>query len=147
VRSQLLSIERAYRPGVWLAITEGVDVETNVAIPRAGRVEQHRADMRMTYPLSPATREANLSALAEEPFDVVVIGAGITGAGVAREAALRGLRVALLEKDDFASGTSSRSSRLVHGGIRYLEHGELHLVYEASRERRTLLHIAPHLVR
>ncbi len=146
-RSQLLSTERAYRTGVWLAVTGVVVVETNVAMPRASRVEQHSADMRMTYPLSPATRESNLRALAEEPFDVVIVGAGITGAGVAREAALRGMRVALVEKDDFASGTSSRSSRLVHGGIRYLEHGELHLVYEASRERRILLRIAPHLVR
>jgi len=85
--------------------------------------------------------------LREEAFDVVVIGGGITGAGVARDAALRGLRVALLEAQDFASGTSSRSSRLIHGGVRYLEHGHLHLVFESSRERRTLLRIAPHLVR
>jgi len=80
-------------------------------------------------------------------FDLLVVGGGITGAGVARDAALRGLRVALVEADDWASGTSSRSSRLVHGGVRYLEHGHLHLVFEASRERRTLLQIAPHLVR
>jgi glycerol-3-phosphate dehydrogenase len=119
----------------------------NVAMPQAGHVVGHGTDMRVTYPLSPATRESNLSVLGEEQFDVLVIGAGITGAGVAREAAMRGMRVALVEKDDFASGTSSRSSRLVHGGIRYLEHGELHLVYEASRERRILLRIAPHLVR
>ena len=85
--------------------------------------------------------------LRNTPFDVVVIGGGINGAGIARDAALRGLRVALLERDDFASGTSSRSSRLVHGGVRYLEHGYLHLVFESSRERRTLLRIAPHLVR
>lgn len=82
-----------------------------------------------------------------EPFDVLVIGGGITGAGVARDAALRGLRTALFERDDFGSGTSSRSSRLIHGGVRYLEHGHFHLVFEASRERRTLLRIAPHLVR
>ncbi|MGH7720687.1 MAG: glycerol-3-phosphate dehydrogenase [Gemmatimonadaceae bacterium] len=81
------------------------------------------------------------------PFDVLVIGGGITGCGVARDASLRGLRVALVERDDFGSGTSSRSSRLVHGGLRYLEHGELHLVFESSRERRTLMRIAPHLVR
>lgn len=80
------------------------------------------------------------------PFDVLVIGGGITGSGIARDAALRGLKTALVERDDFASGTSSRSSRLVHGGVRYLEHGYLHLVFEASRERRTLLSIAPHLV-
>jgi glycerol-3-phosphate dehydrogenase len=78
---------------------------------------------------------------------VLVVGGGITGAGVARDAALRGLRTALVERDDYASGTSSRSSRLVHGGVRYLEHGQLGLVFESSRERRTLLRIAPHLVR
>src|SRR5438874_11956054 len=81
-----------------------------------------------------------------EQFDVLVIGGGITGCGVARDAAMRGLRVALVERDDFASGTSGRSSRLVHGGIRYLEHGQLHLVRESIRERETLLRIAPHLV-
>ena len=82
-----------------------------------------------------------------EAFDVAVVGGGITGAGVARDAAMRGLRVALVEAGDFASGTSSRSSRLIHGGVRYLEHGHLHLVFESSRERRVLLRIAPHLVR
>lgn len=80
-------------------------------------------------------------------FDLLIVGGGITGAGIARDAALRGLSVALVERDDFAGGTSSRSSRLVHGGVRYLEHGYLKLVFEASRERRTLLRTAPHLVR
>src|SRR6266516_4809592 len=80
-------------------------------------------------------------------FDVLVIGGGITGCGVARDAAMRGLNVALVERDDFASGTSGRSSRLIHGGIRYLEHAQLHLVYESIRERQTLLRIAPHLVK
>ncbi len=80
-------------------------------------------------------------------FDLLVIGGGITGCGVARDAAMRGLKVALVERDDFASGTSGRSSRLVHGGIRYLEHGQIHLVQESIRERETLLRIAPHLVR
>jgi glycerol-3-phosphate dehydrogenase len=87
-----------------------------------------------------------LAELGAKSFDLLVIGGGITGAGIARDAALRGLTTALVERDDFASGTSSRSSRLVHGGVRYLEHGYLHLVFEASRERRTLLAIAPHLV-
>ena len=82
-----------------------------------------------------------------ESFDVAIVGGGITGAGVARDAALRGLRVALLDAGDFASGTSSRSSRLIHGGVRYLEHGHLHLVFESSHERRVLMRIAPHLVR
>ncbi|MBK7834422.1 MAG: glycerol-3-phosphate dehydrogenase/oxidase [Gemmatimonadetes bacterium] len=92
-------------------------------------------------------RDHAVSALARETFDLLVIGGGIVGCGVARDAALRGLRVALCEKGDFASGTSSRSSRLVHGGVRYLEHGHLHLVFESSRERRRLLRMAPHLVR
>jgi glycerol-3-phosphate dehydrogenase len=88
-----------------------------------------------------------MTSLSGEVFDVLVIGGGITGCGVARDAAMRGLRVALVEREDFASGTSGRSSRLVHGGIRYLEHGQFHLVHEAIRERQTLLRIAPHLVR
>src|SRR4026209_1242161 len=79
-------------------------------------------------------------------FDVLVIGGGITGAGVARDAAMRGLDVALVEKNDFASGTSSRSSRLVHGGIRYLEYAQVGMVRESVREREILLRIAPHLV-
>jgi len=78
-------------------------------------------------------------------FDLLVIGGGIVGAGVARDAALRGLRVALCEQHDFAFGTSSRTSRLLHGGLRYLAQGRLGLVYEASREKCTLHRIAPHL--
>lgn len=93
------------------------------------------------------TRQHALRALGAAEFDLLVVGGGIVGAGVARDAARRGLRVALVEQLDFASGTSSRSSRLVHGGVRYLEHGWLHLVFEASRERRRLLDTAPHLVR
>jgi glycerol-3-phosphate dehydrogenase len=81
-------------------------------------------------------RERAISRLGSESFDLLIIGGGITGAGIARDAALRGLSVALLERDDFAGGTSSRSSRLVHGGVRYLEHGYFGLVFEASRERR-----------
>jgi glycerol-3-phosphate dehydrogenase len=94
-----------------------------------------------------AGRSRALDALANDAFDVLVVGGGITGAGVARDAAMRGLRTALVEQDDFASGTSSRSSRLVHGGVRYLEHGQLKLVFESSAERRVLRRIAPHLVR
>jgi glycerol-3-phosphate dehydrogenase len=96
---------------------------------------------------APAGRVEAWRMLGGAPFDVLVVGGGITGAGVARDAALRGLRTALVEQDDFASGTSSRSSRLVHGGVRYLEHGQLGLVFESSAERRTLQRIAPHLVR
>jgi glycerol-3-phosphate dehydrogenase len=80
-------------------------------------------------------------------YDVVVIGGGITGAGIARDAALRGMKVALFEKGDYASGTSSKSSKLVHGGLRYLEHGELGLVFESVSERRVQTRVAPHLVR
>ncbi|MGH7657614.1 MAG: FAD-dependent oxidoreductase [Gemmatimonadales bacterium] len=82
-----------------------------------------------------------------ETVDLLVIGGGITGTAIARDAAMRGLRTVLVEQHDLAWGTSSRSSRLVHGGLRYLEQGNLRLVYEASRERRTLLALAPHLVR
>ncbi|MEX1158518.1 MAG: glycerol-3-phosphate dehydrogenase, partial [Thermomicrobiales bacterium] len=80
-------------------------------------------------------------------FDVIVIGAGINGAGIARDAAMRGLDVLLLEKHDIGSGTTAASTRLIHGGLRYLEHAELGLVRESLRERETLLRIAPHLVR
>ena len=102
--------------------------------------------MTAASPTSPLTRTAQLLRLAQRRFDMLVIGGGITGAGIARDAARRGLDVALVERDDFASGTSSRSSRLVHGGVRYLEHGHLRLVFESSRERRALLTMAPHLV-
>jgi glycerol-3-phosphate dehydrogenase len=87
-----------------------------------------------------------LERLGRERFDVLVIGGGITGCGVALDAASRGLRVALVERDDFASGTSSKSSKLVHGGLRYLQQGDVRLVYEALRERQRLLRNAPHLV-
>jgi glycerol-3-phosphate dehydrogenase len=80
-------------------------------------------------------------------FDAIVIGAGINGAGIARDAAMRGLKVLLLDKGDVGCGTSSASTRLIHGGLRYLEHFEFGLVRESLRERETLLRIAPHLVR
>ncbi|WP_224369186.1 glycerol-3-phosphate dehydrogenase [Hyalangium versicolor] len=98
-------------------------------------------------PPPPPARAERLRALAADPFDLLIIGGGVTGAGAARDAALRGLRVALVEREDFASGTSSRSSRLIHGGVRYLEHGHLGLVFESSIERARLLRLAPHLVR
>src|SRR5262245_36185759 len=85
-------------------------------------------------------------ALTDGTFDLLILGGGITGAGVALDAALRGLHVALIDKGDFASGTSSISSKLVHGGLRYLEEGDFKLVYEALHERRLLLRNAPHLV-
>ncbi|MDQ1377554.1 MAG: glycerol-3-phosphate dehydrogenase, partial [Acidimicrobiaceae bacterium] len=91
-------------------------------------------------------RERALARMAEETFDVLVIGGGITGAGAALDAASRGLRTALVEQRDFASGTSSRSSKLIHGGLRYLQQREFRLVYEALAERQRLLANAPHLV-
>lgn len=92
-------------------------------------------------------RRRNIERLSTEEFDLVVIGGGITGAGVALDSASRGLRTALVERADFASGTSSRSSKIVHGGLRYLQQREIRLVYEALSERQRLLRLAPHLVR
>jgi glycerol-3-phosphate dehydrogenase len=99
----------------------------------------------MTPPL--ARRKAALAALGTESFDVLVIGGGINGAGIARDAAMRGLRTAVVERSDFASGTSSRSSKLIHGGLRYLQQGHVGLVLEAVRERERMRRLAPHLVR
>jgi len=93
------------------------------------------------------SRASTFSRFATEEFDFLIIGGGINGAGIARDAALRGLKVALVEKDDFASGTSSKSSKLVHGGLRYLEHAQFRLVFEGTNERALLMRVAPHLVR
>ena len=101
-----------------------------VAEPGAGRFDRSDA----------------LERLAHQHFDVLIVGGGITGAGVALDAASRGLRTALVEKDDFASGTSSKSSKLIHGGLRYLQQREYRLVYENLAERQRLLDNAPHLV-
>jgi len=84
--------------------------------------------------------------ISETSFDVIVIGAGINGAGIARDAVMRGLNVLLLDKGDISSGSTSWSTRLIHGGLRYLEHGELPLVWESLREREALFYIAFHLV-
>ncbi len=92
-------------------------------------------------------RTEALRRLGDDPFDVLVVGGGITGVGVALDAASRGLRTAVIDRDDFASGTSSKSSKLAHGGLRYLQQGEIRLVYEALHERQRLLHNAPHLVK
>src|SRR5204862_258431 len=88
-----------------------------------------------------------VAAMGRDRFDLVVVGGGITGAGVALDAASRGYSVALVERDDYASGTSSRSSKLVHGGLRYLQNFDLGLVREALLERALLVNLAPHLVR
>lgn len=96
---------------------------------------------------TPFDRASALGRLADDSFDVLVVGGGITGAGVALDAAARGLRTALVEGHDFAYGTSSRSSKLIHGGLRYLQQKDFRLVYEALAERQRLLDNAPHLVR
>lgn len=110
----------------------------------------------MSTPAAPSTagalnrqsmvREVLARAASRTPFDVVVIGGGITGAGTALDAALRGMSVLLVDRDDLASGTSSKSSKLVHGGLRYLQQGDVGLVREALRERKILMRNAPHLV-
>jgi len=94
-----------------------------------------------------ARRRAALERLGNEEADVLVVGGGATGAGIARDAVLRGLTVALCEAGDFASQTSSRSSQLIHGGLRYLQYGDLGLVFEGLSERRRLMSTAPHLCR
>lgn len=95
----------------------------------------------------PPARSQALKSLRDGSIDVLVIGGGIVGAGVVRDAAMRGLSVAMVERNDFASGTSSRSSRLLHGGLRYLAQGRIRLVREAGREKMILRHIAAHLTR
>ncbi len=95
--------------------------------------------------ISATAREETIDRLERERFDCVVIGGGIAGAGVAREASLRGLSVALLEAEDFASGTSSRSSKLIHGGLRYLAMGDVGLVRTTALERKEIFRLAPHL--
>ena len=92
------------------------------------------------------TRKVNLERMEKEEFDLAVIGGGITGAAIARDAALRGMKVALIEKGDFASGTSSKSSKMIHGGLRYLKQLDISLVKESLSEREKLLELAPHLV-
>jgi glycerol-3-phosphate dehydrogenase len=94
---------------------------------------------------SSVKRSAALARLTESPLDLLIVGGGIVGSGVARDAAMRGLKVGLVDQHDFAAGTSSRSSRLLHGGLRYLEQGRVGLVHEASVEKKTIHKIAPHL--
>jgi glycerol-3-phosphate dehydrogenase len=108
-------------------------------------VTAHHPEPHASSPGSFDRSEA-LARLSTETFDVLIVGGGITGVGVALDAASRGLRTALVERDDLASGTSSKSSKLVHGGIRYLAQREVGLVYESLRERQRLLENAPHLV-
>lgn len=100
----------------------------------------------MTGGFGPGARRAALTTMAGEELDLLVVGGGITGCGLARDAALRGLKVGLIEREDFAAGTSSRSSKIIHGGIRYLRYGWIGTVRESARERAVLRRIAPHLV-
>src|SRR5881409_3533746 len=93
------------------------------------------------------SRSEALSHLEQDRFDLVVIGGGITGAGVALDAATRGYSVTLVERDDWSCGTSSRSSKMIHGGLRYLQNFDLGLVREALLERQLMVRLAPHLVR
>ena len=99
----------------------------------------------VTASLSTPARDQTLDRLERERFDCLVIGGGISGAGVAREAAISGLSVALLEAEDYASGTSSRSSKLIHGGLRYLAMGDVGLVRTTALERKVIFGLAPHL--
>jgi glycerol-3-phosphate dehydrogenase len=138
--------DRRSRPAV------GVALVTQWECGAAVTVEDVRRDPSVSRfaagQLSPQRRAADLARLREERFDVLVIGGGVTGAGAALDAASRGLSVALVEARDLASGTSSRSSKLIHGGLRYLEQFEFGLVHEALRERGLLTtRLAPHLVR
>jgi glycerol-3-phosphate dehydrogenase len=98
------------------------------------------------HPFSPEGRARALEEMARTRLDILVVGGGITGSGIARDAALRGWKVGLVEQADFGFGTSSRSSKIIHGGVRYLEYGQFLLVRESARERRVLRRIAPHLV-
>src|SRR3954454_4721228 len=124
--------------------------------PARGRTGQRHSDFTVPVAIAAAhvslsrrmlSRSAAVSALTAEPFDVLVIGGGITGAGVALDAATRGYSVALVERGDYAGGTSSRSSKLVHGGLRYLQNFDLGLVREALLERQVNVNLAPYLVR
>src|SRR6476469_11059143 len=94
-----------------------------------------------------ARRSAALERFAARPFDLLIVGGGASGAAAARDAALRGLDVGLCDAGDFAGETSSQSSKLIHGGLRYLQYGDLHLVFEGLTERRNLMRTAPHLCR
>ena len=102
-------------------------------------------DNRLQPTRAQRSRSDTIAAMLDSPLDVLIVGGGILGAGIAREAAMRGLRAGLVEQYDMAFGTSSRSSRVLHGGLRYLSQGRLKLVREASIEKGVIHRIAPHL--
>jgi glycerol-3-phosphate dehydrogenase len=130
----------------WRFAKEVVDgLWQSLAVPGPGP-DERRFDRTGSPDEHGFRRAVALERLGTEPFDVLVVGGGVTGAGVALDAASRGLRTALVERHDFASGTSSKSSKMVHGGIRYLQQRDFRLVYESLRERQRLLDNAPHLV-
>lgn len=139
--SPYVAIFRSYALDEPLFALGQMSVLASVDRVTAARGEKRSGPVAGTFDRSEA-----LGRLASEHFDVLVVGGGITGAGVALDAASRGLRTALVERGDFAAGTSSKSSKLVHGGIRYLAQREIRLVYESLRERQRLLQNAPHLV-
>src|SRR5437899_6243581 len=142
-----IATRRPFPPGITFSSRDPhAEAGTIRTKPTTGSAGRPRHCVSMETEFSHRARAAALQAMAAEPVDVLVVGGGITGAGIARDAALRGFRTAVVDKGDFASGTSSHSSRLIHGGLRYLEQYEFRLVREASRERRVLLHVAPHLV-
>ena len=113
---------------------------------RGTLTSKNMSDHPFAPPPLPTKRQELLARLAVNPrYDLAVVGGGATGLGVALDAASRGLKVVLVEAQDFAKGTSSRSTKLVHGGVRYLAQGNISLVREALRERTTVLHSAPHI--
>jgi hypothetical protein len=120
------------------------DCEDSLAVPWL----RHKiASARRKYRVERCAREAGNKGLAsDQPVDLLIVGGGVNGTGIARDAADRGLKVLLCEQDDLAQHTSSASSKLIHGGLRYLEHYEFRLVREALIEREVLLRLAPHII-
>src|SRR5215207_6956253 len=134
------------RTGQSTAAPRGAKSRRAGHVPRRRAPDRFRSNMNPTVTSNPQEKRAEtLAQLTDAPLDLLVIGGGIVGSGVARDAAMRGLRVGLVDQHDFAAGTSSRSSRLLHGGLRYLEQGRVGLVHEASVEKKTIHKIAPHL--
>eukprot|EP00033_Pygsuia_biforma_P001092 GCRY01001244.1.p1 GENE.GCRY01001244.1~~GCRY01001244.1.p1 ORF type:complete len:719 (+),score=155.95 GCRY01001244.1:237-2393(+) len=139
--------------GIGSGVLVGGGLLGNMALSKSTR-EKYKLPPESARVLSLPSREQQIASLEKQHFDVLVVGGGATGSGVALDAATRGLSVALVERDDFSSGTSSRSTKLIHGGVRYLEQAlttfdfmKLQLVHEALHERKAVAELAPHLVR